>query len=94
MSETLFDPDLYGPGRQPRRTTRERSTSLPVEPHTEPWAAIRQHGGVAPFFHLPRGRNGYNATVAMCGLTGTEITNAGVDQMIRCPVCVVALDMM
>lgn len=92
MMDTLFDPDVYGPGKK-RRTTRERSTSLPVEQHLEPWTLIRQKDGVAPFFHLPLARSDLSATIVACGLAGTEITNAGVDQMIRCPVCQVASEM-
>lgn len=67
---------------------RSRSlASLPVEPHVEPWVVLRTTRGVAPFFHIPRGVNDYRSTVALCGLTGTEVTNLGVDEMIRCPLC-------
>jgi len=96
MSDTLFDPDIYGPGSKKRTATRERSSSrasLPVEPHEEPWELIRQRDGVAPFFHVPLSTNPLGATVTACGLQGNAITNAGVAQMIRCPVCVVALEM-
>ena len=90
-SDTLFDPDLYGPGTKKR--TKKVSPGLPVEDHVEPWALFRQRGGVAPYFHIPTTTNPMGASVAACGLQGTMISNPGVDQMIRCPVCVVALDM-
>lgn len=91
MTDTLFDPDLYGPGTKPRR--KPERPSWPVEPHQEPWELFRNRTGVAPFFHVPRARNSAGAVVAICGLQGTTITNAGVDQMIRCPLCVAELDM-
>lgn len=92
MTDTLFDPDVYGPGRKRKLATR-RVASFPVEQHVEPWTLMRQRDGVAPFFHVPWSKNAAGATVAACGLQGNTITNAGVDQMIRCPVCVVALEM-
>lgn len=92
MTDTLFDPDIYGPGKKKRAVTRS-VTALAVECHVEPWELIRQRDGVAPFFHLPLSRNALGATVAACGLQGTPITNAGVSQMIRCPVCQVASEM-
>lgn len=90
MTDTLFDPDVYGPGTKPRK--RSEQAKLPVEPFAEPWELIRRRDGVAPFFHLPRTRSSTGATVTLCGLTGTSITNLGVDQMIRCPLCVLELD--
>ncbi|HEX5016013.1 MAG TPA: hypothetical protein VFX15_00330 [Actinomycetes bacterium] len=90
MTDTLFDPDLYGPGTKPRK--RPERPSFPVEQHEEPWVLMRNRQGVAPFFHLPATRNSAGATVALCGLQGTTITNVGVNQMIRCPVCMTALD--
>jgi len=92
MADTLFDADIYGPGRKPR-SAPSTSCQLPVETHVEPWELIRQRDGVAPFFHVPLSKNPLGATVTACGLQGTPITNAGVAQMIRCPVCVVALEM-
>lgn len=95
MTDTLFDPDVYGPGtkRSASRRLADRRAAFPVEPHAEPWELIRQRDGVAPFFHVPLSTNPLGATVAACGLQGNAITNAGVEQMIRCPVCVVALEM-
>lgn len=93
MSETLFDPDLYGPGKRSASRRLADRASLPIEDHVEPWELIRQGDGVAPFFHMPLARNAYAASVTACGLQGTPITNAGVAQMIRCPLCVVALEM-
>lgn len=91
MTDTLFDPDLYGPGTKKRAKPAVRE--YPVEEHREPWTVFRNRGGVAPFFHVPTTTNLMGASVAACGLQGTMITNTGVHQMIRCPVCVVALDM-
>jgi hypothetical protein len=91
VSDTLFDPDVYGPGRKPRK--QPVATNPLIEPFQEPWELMRRRDGVAPYFHMPRTRNMWGATVAMCGLQGPAISNVGVDQMIRCPVCVVALDM-
>jgi hypothetical protein len=54
---------------------------------------LRTTKGVMPFFHLPKGMNDYQSTVAMCGATGTKVHNTGVDQMIRCPLCQVASEM-
>jgi len=54
---------------------------------------MRQRNGVAPYFHVPAARNPMGATVALCGLQGTSITNVGVSQMIRCPLCAVAQEM-
>lgn len=91
-TERLFDIDAYG-GETPKerraatRSVASRRATLPVEPHVEPWVVLRTRLGVVPFFHLPRGRNDYNSTVALCGLTGTQVTNLGVDEMIRCPLC-------
>lgn len=91
MSDTLFDPDVYGPGTK-RRQPKPKA-SYPVEEHREPWTVFRNNQGVAPYFHVPTTTNLMGASVAACGLQGTMITNVGVNQMIRCPVCVVALDM-
>lgn len=86
--EHLFDPSPFTTGTpKTRRSSGYATASLAVEAHLEPWCALRTNGGVAPFFHLPAGMNGYSATVARCGLTGTKIHNLGVDQMIRCPLC-------
>ena len=92
MTDTLFDPDIYGPGSKRKPATR-RVAGLAIEAHVEPWTLIRQRDGVAPFFHLPLGRSHLSATIVACGLQGTEITNAGVDQMIRCPLCQVASEL-
>lgn len=91
----LFDPSAYGPGSKQRSATLRVAdrVSLPVEDHVEPWELIRQRNGVAPFFHLPLSSNPLGATVTACGLQGNPITNAGVSQMIRCPVCQVAIEM-
>lgn len=91
--ETLFDPDPYTTGtpRKERRSS-EATASLPIEQHVEPWCVLRQTKGVLPFFHLPKGLNDYSSTVAMCGATGTKVHNIGVTEMIRCPLCQLALD--
>jgi hypothetical protein len=86
LSDTLFDPDIYGPGRKPRSDKPDRAC-LAVEDHVEPWCVLRTTRGVLPFFHLPRGLNDYQSTVGLCGATGTKVHNIGVDQMIRCPLC-------
>jgi hypothetical protein len=91
MADTLFDPDIYGPGRKPRSAKADRA-SLPIEDHIEPWCVLRTTRGVLPFFHLPRGLNDYSSTVALCGATGTKVHNIGVDQMIRCPLCQLETD--
>jgi hypothetical protein len=91
MTDTLFDPDLYGPGT--KRREPKRAVVPPTEPHVEPWELMRQRNGVAPYFHVPAARNPMGATVALCGLQGTSITNVGVSQMIRCPLCAVAQEM-
>ena len=92
MTDTLFDPDVYGPGTKQRKP-KAKGPAIPVEDYQEPWELIRNRDGVAPYLHLPAARNPMGATVALCGLQGTSITNVGVSQMIRCPICVVALDM-
>lgn len=88
MTDTLFDPDVYGPGK--KRSGSQRlpdRASLAVEDHLEPWCVLRTTRGVLPFFHLPKGLNDYASTVGLCGATGTKVHNIGVDQMIRCPLC-------
>ena len=86
----LFDvSDLGGEttAKEKRRTTlTERSAAL-VEPHVEPWLLIRDRGGVKPFFHLVRARADTGAVVTVCGIMGNQISNVGVDQMVRCPGC-------
>ena len=92
MSEALrlFDPSPWGgettPCEKRRTTLTERSTAV-TEPHVEPWLLIRNRGGVFPFFHLVRARADTGAVVAVCGIMGNQISNVGVDQMVRCPGC-------
>ena len=96
---TLFDITDFGGEQTPkekRSVSREANRSrarLPVEDHVEPWCVLRTRAGCAPFFHLPRGVNDYSSTVALCGLVGTKVTNLGVDQMIRCPLCVLETEL-
>jgi hypothetical protein len=85
MTDTLFDADLYGPGTPPRAATR--SVAPRVEAHQDPWVLIRDRGGVRPFFHLPQSRVNTGAVATVCGIIGNQITNVGVDQMVRCPGC-------
>lgn len=92
MSDTqnrLFDVTDFGGAEPTARESRKprEKPELPVEPHQEPWVLMRNARGVAPYFHLVKGRNGWDASVALCDLEGTTITNAGVTQMIRCPEC-------
>lgn len=85
MADTLFDPDIYGPGTKPR--SRPVASTATVEPHIEPWLLIRDRAGVKPFFHLVRARADTGAVVAICGIMGNQISNVGVTQMVRCPAC-------
>jgi hypothetical protein len=70
-----------------RRTASDDASSPLVEPHVEPWLLIRDRGGVKPFFHLVRARADTGAVVTVCGIMGNQISNVGVDQMVRCPGC-------
>lgn len=84
----LFDPSVYGPGSKPRsRTSSSREATTRVEPHQEPWLLIRDRQGVKPYFHIVRARADTGAVVTVCGIMGNQISNVGVDQMIRCPGC-------
>lgn len=85
MADTLFDPDLYGPGTKQRNRSAPATTR--VEPHQEPWLLIRDRQGVKPYFHIVRARADTGAVVTVCGIMGNQISNVGVDQMIRCPGC-------
>ena len=92
IDERLFDVTNYGGEQTPaeKRAIKRQAAAralLPVEPHVDPWVMLRTRQGVAPYFHLPAGRNGFESTVGLCGMTGTAITNTGVDEMIRCPLC-------
>lgn len=99
LNETLFDLEPYG-GETPRQRAAakraesaaiERSSRPPVEPHLEPWVLMRDRSGVMPYFHLIRARIDTGASVTACGMMGTQISNVGVDQMIRCPTCDIAV---
>lgn len=85
---SLFDADQYGAGTPPRNAATKPEPV--VEAHEEPWLLIRRSSGVVPYFHLPKAHNGVGSVITCCGLTGTPITNAGVDQMVRCGECDVA----
>lgn len=93
MSEALrlFDVSEMGGEttrkEQRRASVTDASAAPRVEAHVEPWLLIRDRGGVKPFFHLVRARADTGAVVAVCGIMGNQISNVGVDQMIRCPGC-------
>lgn len=99
--ETLFDLEPYG-GSQTRRErtaqkradTRQRISSVPVEPHVEPWCMVRHRQGLHPWFHLISSQSSVGAVLALCGVRGTKVHNDGVTQMVRCPTCVVAQDIL
>lgn len=95
-TDRLFDVSAYG-GDEPtahdrRRRSVHATTSSPVEPHQEPWTAMRNTKGVLPFFHVVASRNSQSASLTKCGQWGTTITNLGVEQMIRCPLCQLELE--
>jgi hypothetical protein len=94
-TDRLFDVTDYGGEVTPadkRRRSRQATASSPVEPHQEPWTAMRNTKGVLPFFHVVASRNSQSASLSMCGQWGTTITNLGVDEMIRCPLCQLELE--
>jgi hypothetical protein len=97
MQEQLFNPDVYGPGKTPRsakRSTTLTERSAAAEPHQEPWCLLRGIDGVKPYFHLISSTNAYNNNIALCGTQGTKIHNEGVTQMVRCPLCAIAQDIL
>ena len=90
----LFDVSPYGGDVTPREARADtRRSRLVVEPtarvesHVEPWLLIRDRQGVKPYFHLVRARADTGAVVTVCGIMGNQISNVGVDQMVRCPGC-------
>lgn len=88
----LFDPSVYGPGKKPRsRTSSSGDATTRIEAHQEPWLLIRDRQGVKPYFHIVRTRADSGAVVTVCGIIGNQISNVGVDQMIRCPGCDVGI---
>jgi hypothetical protein len=48
---------------------------------------LRDSRGVIPFAHLIGSWAPNSAVRSLCGRTGTKITNAGVDSMVRCGEC-------
>ena len=96
MADTLFDLTDYG-GTEPtahekRRNRKTTTTSSPVEPHQEPWTCVRQIKGMLPFFHVIASQNSQGSVLTYCGQWGTKVTNLGVDDMIRCPMCQIELE--
>jgi hypothetical protein len=49
---------------------------------------------VHPFFHLVAAVNLFDNHVALCGVQGTKVHNDGVTQMVRCPLCATAQDIL
>jgi hypothetical protein len=88
-AETLFDPDQYGPGKQ--RNARARSSvsaiEIPVEPLAPGWRWVRNREGVLPYAHLIKANNDYQSVLTMCNRFGTLLSNEGITQMTRCPLC-------
>lgn len=95
-TERLFSMEDYGgeeiTAAEKRRNGKTATASSPVEPHQEPWTAIRQIKGVLPFFHVIASVNSQSGALTACGQWGTKITNLGVDDMIRCPLCQIAIE--
>ena len=48
---------------------------------------LRTRNGLAAHFHLPATRNHEGATVTICGLIGTAISEPDYDKMTCCPIC-------
>ena len=99
MTDTLrlFDLEPYGGNEPTPSETRasERldraSKRLRDEPIVESLAPgyryLRNNTGVLPYAHLIASMASSGATVTLCGKIGTQLTNEGVTQMIRCPEC-------
>ena len=88
--DQLFDPDIYGPGKQLRSSELERSAQrvqIPIERLEAGWRLIRQRRGVLPFAHLVRSTTDLNGVLTMCGQRGTTLPRFEDDQGARCPIC-------
>jgi hypothetical protein len=86
MSETLFE----GFGEPTPKRQRKGHVSLPIEPLAYGWVVVRTRAGVYPFFHLVKCQLTHGSIATLCGLTGSALSNIGVDSMIRCPSCDIA----
>jgi len=93
LAETLFDPDVYGPGSTARLRTQPSSREIPVEDLAPGWRWVRNHNGVLPYAHLIKAQMGTGAVLTCCDRTGTTLSNEGITQMRRCPECDIAVQL-
>jgi hypothetical protein len=100
--DRLFDLTDYGgneptPREKATATRRSRLAAEPtaaVEAHQEPWCQLRHLRGLHPYFHLVGSYSDVSNCVALCGMQGTKVHNEGVTQMVRCPLCAIAQDIL
>ena len=85
MTDQLFDANAYGTSTH--KPHRSATIGPPIEPHVEPWTYIRNRKGVVPYAHLVAANLTHAGVLTCCGLRGSTLTNAGVTDMIRCPIC-------
>jgi hypothetical protein len=89
IHETLFDLESYGgePAQQLRSDASERVAEVPVEDLAPGWRWIRNRSGVQPYAHLIKAQMSTASVITMCDRVGTTLSNEGITQMRRCPLC-------
>ena len=93
MTDTLFDPDVYGPGTTARLRTQPSSREVPTEPLAAGWRWIRNHNGVLPYAHLIKAQTSTSAVLTLCDKVGTTLSNEGITAMRRCPECDIGMQL-
>ena len=89
IHETLFDLDPYGgePAQRLRSSELERVAEVPVEDLAPGWRWIRNRSGVQPYAHLIKAQMNTQSVLTMCDRVGSALSNEGIAQMLRCPEC-------
>jgi hypothetical protein len=89
MNDTLFDLGPYGgePAQRLRSSELERVAEVPVEDLAPGWRWIRNRSGVQPYAHLIKAQMNTQSVLTMCDRVGSALSNEGIKQMLRCPEC-------
>ena len=99
MNDRLFDMTEYGGAEltaKEQRAAKPRKVRIdyPVEPLQPGWTVVRQRAGLLPFFHLVASTNPLMGVATLCGQAGSRVTNEAVTEMVRCPMCDAAQQLM